>query len=789
MHCQRRTLTNLIFGVLFVNVIKLSFPLQVSSVVCNCSSITSCYGHCVASQEKGELDCFGKRINPSIKWKCVWTNGKLTVNKMYRYTLVIEQKKYCQIYPNISGTSMDLRIVNERYNITARLFDESYPHSCKETVFRGFPPELVRCGPPLSVKFNRHSRQLDVLPSWGMEKRYIQSYTVRYKELKGPSWAEPTVYSQDINKLTVRNLSSSMTYEVQLRVLENQRCTQVPWSKSFLVQPELTDVPVINMVKDIPKRKGKRLVTIKWKFAASELSEGYRVTVKKSGGETTETFNTSHPLLTLILSHSAYQFEIIAISKVGTSPAAQRTIPPFYDKGLYGKLKVTFNGNTSFNVSWVDDLIKTYSCFAVEWWGNKEKAAHKSFYEDEKKYKVILLDVPLQQYTRYTFTLHTRPYKDVCNLKSINKSESTYGSIQAYFKEGIPISAPGNISSNVTQSSMVLEWIAVPEEDTRGFLLGYILYYRENPQDGTETETNITIDAGSTSYELVDLKSSTVYKVQLSAFTGAGMGVRSSAAYFETKPKAYFTANGVIAGVVAGVPILLLLVHLSSMLFKRAKKLLWPSIPNPDNSNAIQKLDGVCELKLLDPNNSQTLEEEEGGSKSLCIIDRNEEISSISNIYSNSDICLQLNTDQMGAQGPSTSTTDSPKPSSVDLQTDTATACKAAGPTSDMDARTSTDMTQTAMAPNSTVAHKCPPLAFLSDYTTMELFQQTMPQGISATCSSLTQGPSSQSTDTDSTLTPLELHYICPSLSQTAIQPSHGSASETQNTEECYTVL
>lgn len=47
--------------------------------------------------------------------------------------------------------------------------------------------------------------------------------------------------------------------------------------------------------------------------------------------------------------------------------------------------------------------------------------------------------------------------------------------------------------------------------------------------------TDVTVDAGSTSYELVDLKSNTVYQVQLSAFTAAGMGVRSSAVYFETK--------------------------------------------------------------------------------------------------------------------------------------------------------------------------------------------------------------------------------------------------------------
>ncbi|KAJ7988501.1 hypothetical protein DPEC_G00324210 [Dallia pectoralis] len=648
----------------------------------------------------------------------------------------------------------------------------------------------VRCGPPLSVHFNRHSGQLDIQVFWGKEEKVIDSYSLRYKELNRSSWVESPVKSHNRSTLILGNLNSSMTYEVQLQVLANQKCTQCPWSKIFLVQPELTEKPIIQKVKDTPKPKGMRLVIIKWKFAASELSEGYSVTVWRSGETTTQTFKTRSPKLRLTLSHSSYHLEIKAVSRVGTSPAALWTIHSRYDKDLNGKLNVTFNGNMSFTVSWVNGLIQNYSCFSVEWAGSKGKAAHKSFYQDEHNNKVIDVDEPLQLYRRYIFTLHTRPDKDTCNLKSINNSESTYGNIQAYFKEGTPLSAPGNISSNVTHSSIVLEWSSVPEEDIRGFLLGYVLYYRETPLGGTDTETNVTIDAASTSYELVDLNSSTLYQVQLSAFTGAGMGVRSSPAYFETKPKASLFVSGVVAGVVTGVPVLFLLAHLCSKLFERAKKLLWPSIPNPDNSNAIQRLDAVYELKLLDPMNRQKWEEEEGDSRSLRIIDRKEEMSSMSNVYGDSDLCLHVNTDQDETQGSATSTTDSAKSSSIDLQTsmsvcqtDTATATatesKAPRSTSDTLSHTSTDMNQTVSVSNNTVAHECPPLAFLSDYTTMEHFQQTVLQSVPGTSSSLTPGP-------DSTLTTTRFQYICLSNPDPNIP---FSSSGTQNVEVDYTVL
>ncbi|XP_055731705.1 interleukin-31 receptor subunit alpha [Salvelinus fontinalis] len=818
--------------------------------------ITICSFEPFLSEGVSELDCFGKHLSLSrISWKCVWTPVK---HQTQRYTLCIEQtedkrdlkknlinellnliqfdilhrKTHSKMHANISETSQNIHL-SKKFNMTAHVFDKSDLKSCTKTVFRGSPQQLgtfilitssmhpilkiaVRCGPPSNVHLNRHSRQLDIQASWRKEEtKYISLYSVRYKELNSSQWKEVgfKMQSKDRNRCTVGNLNSSLSYEVQIECVANNKCTQCPWSEVFTVPPELTDTPVIEMVKDSrPQTKGRRLVIIKWKvihfpvkclilplsctckFAASELAEGYSVSVGKASGEDPiETFNTSRHLLIVTLSHSAYHLKITALNRAGTSPAAQSTIRPLDDKDLYGKLNVTFNGNTSFTVSWVDDLIKTYSCFSVEWWTRGNKAAHKSFYEDENNYEVIPLHEPLELYKRYTFTLHTRPDKEPCNLKFINNSESTYGSIQSYFTEGSPISAPGNISSsNVTQSSMVLEWTSVPEKDTRGFLLGYILHYTESPDDRTDAETNVTVDAGSTSYELVDLKSNTVYQVQLSAFTAAGMGVRSSTVYFETKSTVSLSIGGMIAGVVIGATLLLLVVNLGSRLLKRAKRLLWPSIPNPGNSNAIQKIDGVCELELLEPINRQKLEEEEGDTNSLHIVDSREETSPVSNLHSNTDSCLHLNTDHEENQGPSKTTADSAEPTEVDPQINmglcrrnTATDSSAQDPTSDT-IKPTTDTRPTDLVPISTVPHQCPQLSFMSDYTTMELFQQAMTQCVPATISLEPHGQSSQSEDTDSPPTRPELDYIHQSLYDTVLHLSQGSTSPS---ELYYTVL
>lgn len=64
----------------------------------------------------------------------------------------------------------------------------------------------------------------------------------------------------------------------------------------------------------------------------------------------------------------------------------------FVSTDLAGKLSVTFSDTTSFNISWENNLIETYSCYSVEWWRRGEKAAYKSFFEDENNYKVVPLE-------------------------------------------------------------------------------------------------------------------------------------------------------------------------------------------------------------------------------------------------------------------------------------------------------------------------------------------------------------------------------------------------------------
>ncbi|XP_051268114.1 interleukin-31 receptor subunit alpha isoform X2 [Dicentrarchus labrax] len=629
-------------------------------------------------------------------------------------------------------TTQQKRHTHSSYN---SLFENSESTNCTKAVFRGSPKTYtLRCGPPNNVKFSRHSGRLTVTVTWPQEDiKFIKYYSVRYKALGSLSWNKPPVQSQNGEHCTVDNLNSSLVYTVQIQCVTNEKCTQCVWSEPYTVPSELTTQPVIVNLHDtdIAENKGHRLLSLTWKYPAKEVHDGYNLTIRKASGEgPCDWKKTTHTEIRLILSYSSYHLNISAVNNASTSPVVGRIIPRREDGPSMGagKLNVTVHSNSSFTIYWEVNLIRTYVCYSVEWMKKGHKAAYISFYEDKNNYRTISsLPEPLEPYKRYSITLHTRPNKDTCNMKHINNSESTYGNKQFYFIEGSPISAPTNISShNVKLNSVVLQWSSIPEEDTRGFLLGYIIHYTEYHNRGTER--NITVDPEFDSYELGDLESGMVYEVQISGFTQAGAGVRSTAGLFKTNNEGYSKLMGPIIIFAVGAIVLIF----GSPIIKRAKVLLWPSIPNPGNSNAMQKIERPCELKLLESIN--ILKVEEWDTNSLQILEKEEEVipastlTSLPLLHATEDeedsseiICNWFHRDAEGSSG--------------DILPD-------------ITAETFSGIQPTDL--------QISPLAFTCGYTTMEMFQQ----GMLPNTPTVTQAMESKAGDMELTVVKSRLDYI-----------------------------
>ncbi|KAK9532306.1 hypothetical protein VZT92_009695 [Zoarces viviparus] len=715
-----------IFGLIIVYYTTPSSQVQASRPVkCRSQNIPSKYQHCeIHTDGVHHLDCFGenKRHGGNV---CVWKPGTRASEKTY--TLIVQQpmRRYCRANHNITAFSKTITLFKS-VDVLVEVLENSESTNCTKAVFKGSPKTMLRCGPPYEVSFRRRSGGLVVNVSWPPEDiKDIKYYSVSYKALGSLSWSK-TVQSQNAARCTVDNLNSSLVYTVQIQCVTSDRCPQCAASEAYTVPSELNTQPVIVNLEEteIIGRKGCRLLSLTWKVPATELHDAYDVTVGKASGEDPrERIRTTQPEIRLVLSYSAYHLTVSAVNNASTSPAVSRAIPRRGDKPRMGAgmLNVTVHNNTTLTIYWKDNLINTYVCYSVEWTKEGHKAKHMSFYQDKNNYKTVSLSPePLEPHKRYSITLHTRPDKDTCNMKRVNNSESTYGTTQFYLTQGRPVSAPANISSdNVTLNSVALQWSSIPEEEVRGFLLGYVIYYNEYHHGRSSAERNVTVDPMLNSCELGNLKSGTAYEVQISGFTRAGAGVRSTASLFRTHDQDVSSLSGLIAifAVVAAVLIF------GSPIIKRAKAILWPSIPNPGKSDAMQGIEKPCELDLLE--SIDTLRVAEWDTNSLRLVEREDATPAST---SPSMLSLLHTSEDEG---------DSPETTRDWIQGDTEDAAGDTWP----DIRW-------------TDTQSCP-FAVSSAYTTLDMFQRGTPAN-----TPVTQATESKPEDTDLTAAKSGLDYI-----------------------------
>ncbi|XP_054908661.1 oncostatin-M-specific receptor subunit beta [Poeciliopsis prolifica] len=593
---QRTCVHVAVFGLM----VALCAPIStnVSAEKCRPRNISAKYQHCgIQPDGVHNLDCFRKYKNDE---KCTWEPGKHG-SKIYMFILQQAEKSLCYVYYNITEPSRKLSIFD--HNFTVEVIENDVGKAnCTKAVFSGSKKTLKRsCGPPNQVLLTRPPGALQVNVTWpkGDGNNKI---SVRYAALGSRSWNQ-TVESELPNTAMVEKVTPSLVYEVQIQCVTTAECSRCPWSKNYYVLSELTTQPIIVSTKyaDVALKTGCRLISVTWKFPVKDLFDGYRVTVWKESGEPSqELLTTSEPEIRLILSYAAYRLNISAYNNASVSPAATHVIPEHRDaNGLGdGKLNVTVHNSTAFTIHWRFDQISRYVCYVVEWMKKGHSGWYQSFFEDTNARKTVSsLSERLEPYSRYRVALHLRPNKNTCNMKHVNNSERTYGATEFYLTEGSPVGAPANVSfHNVTLNSALLQWSHIPEEDLRGFLLGYIIYYTEHHYQEASTVHNITVDPDSTSFHMKALKSGTAYQVQISGFTSKGEGIRSLPSVFKTDQKVSFSIRGAIT---AFIVVACLLVF-GSPVIKRAKAVLWPRVPNPGHSDAVQKIESPGQLKLLE---------------------------------------------------------------------------------------------------------------------------------------------------------------------------------------------
>eukprot|EP00066_Takifugu_rubripes_P028291 XP_011617557.1 PREDICTED: interleukin-31 receptor subunit alpha-like [Takifugu rubripes] len=567
-----------------------------------------------------DLDCFWERAHRGRHF-CTWKPGRDPSEKYY--TLLIHQINKCTPYTNRTSTRVQISVLTDKV-LKADVFESGVSGVCTKDSFQGSMKNLRRCGPPDNVSFRRSEGRINVNVTWHpKEMKLINHFNVTYWAQGSPGWSKASQQSENATAGTVGSVDSSLAYSLEIRCVNNRECNQCKLSPVYSVPPELTTAPDLVHLKeaDDAAMGGRRTVSLAWKLdPGKNAHDSYNVTIGKASGEAPrDSFNTTERQVTFILSYSSYHLEISAFNNVSTSPPLRHTIRRREEQlGVgAGKPNVTVHSNRSINISWRDDLMEKYVCYSAEWMVRGQKAAYMSYHSKGSSRMLNFLDdlESLEPYRRYTLTLHMRPNKDTCNLKRVNNSESTYGTTQFYFLEGSPVGAPNVSSYNTTPDSAVLQWSSIPEEEARGFLLGYVIFYSMYRSEARMVK-NVTVNPDVNRHTLKGLESGAPYEVQISGFTQAGLGVRSKLIAFKTDNNEYFQPSGIIKLTVIMAAVLIF----GTTIIKRAKRTLWPSIPNPEKSNTLQKIEMTNELELLQ--SISTLRVEDWETDSLQIIKR-----------------------------------------------------------------------------------------------------------------------------------------------------------------------
>ncbi|XP_050177455.1 interleukin-12 receptor subunit beta-1 [Myiozetetes cayanensis] len=163
------------------------------------------------------------------------------------------------------------------------------------------------------------------------------------------------------------------------------------------------------------------------------------------------------------------------------------------------------------------------------------------------------------------------------------------------------LAVPTEISSGDT--SVVLQWKPSPRAACPGALAKYLICHMAERDNMTYSEA----DATAANYTLQNLQPGTAYRVGVWEVTKDSEGTCSAWQKFHTKALgaqgAVWRANLRYLGTSLGVPVVAVIYHLTK---KRARRLLFPPLPKPVGTNAIQFSDsekgqGQPRVDLLEP--------------------------------------------------------------------------------------------------------------------------------------------------------------------------------------------
>ncbi|CAM9769955.1 unnamed protein product [Bubo scandiacus] len=435
-----------------------------------------------------------------------------------------------------------------------------------------------------------------------------------------PEDGQPQLDAGDVRDVTCA-LGGHGAFEVQLRHKPPHWSSYwSDWSSSIFVPEEILVSPALSYQLGKLGRDGQRVLRLGWQRAPEEQGDvTYTLRAQMLACRCAELAEEDTVVLgrevtghNLTLSGAEYEILLTAANAAGTGPAQQLRVPA-EQRADFGFKDVSVAGGT-MTARWEAPSPGFVYCFEQQ-----------PLPGAPKRGVCIRQDFPAKSIHVERGALEAPAcYRLAVHGWAPTRGWSTFA-LRHHYASNASLAVPIHTNASAGDAAVVLWWSPSPRAACPGVLGKYLICHVAEGDNMTYAE----VDAAASHYTLQNLRPGTAYRVGVWEVTAESGGTCGTSWHFQTKalgPQgAAWKSNLKYLGISIALPAVAAIYQMSK---KRARRLLFPPLPKPVGSKAIQFSTGEmtqgqtrpgflepserfspAELLLLEPNPSKEMTE------------------------------------------------------------------------------------------------------------------------------------------------------------------------------------
>ncbi|NXJ54170.1 I12R1 protein, partial [Spizaetus tyrannus] len=521
---------------------------------------------------------------------CSWPPHGPAGNTSYLLTLCYTTPRLCQRFEAGARTTYTLKhhrvyvLTNATAWVEARWGD----HVRRTPNLTLYLNEAVKLDPPpAGMPFTKTGGRLRLRVPWPPCHRGSQPLQreARFRRTGDRGWTQvkmPFARAGGDRKDVTCTLGGDGAFEVQLRHKPPHWSSYwSDWSGSIFVPQEILASPVLSYQLGKLGRDGQRVLSLGWQRAPEDQGDvTYTLRARmpacrcaEATAEDTVVLGTEVTAHNLTLSAAEYEILLTAANAAGPGPERQLRVPAEQRADL-GFKDVSVAGST-VSVRWEARSPGFAYCFEQQPLpGNLKQGV------------CIPRDFPAE-------SIHTERGRaleaPVCYRLAVHgwapaRGWSTFA-LQHHYAGNASLAVPIRIDAGAGDAAVVLRWSPSPRAACPGALAKYLICHAAEGDNVTYGEA----DATASHYTLQNLRPGTAYRVGVWEVMAESGGTCGAWWHFQTKalgPQgAAWKSNLKYLGISLTLPAVATIYQLSK---KRARRLLFPPLPKPVGSKAIQ---------------------------------------------------------------------------------------------------------------------------------------------------------------------------------------------------------